>query len=73
MLWKKLFKENDMQIDVLKQWQAHDEFYEDGILVRVQNGKGLLRQVNSMHEGNQLWSLVMEDKPLIQLYQKQIR
>jgi hypothetical protein len=66
MFWKKLFKENDMQIDVLKQWQAHDEFYADGILVRVQNGKGVLRQVNSMHEGNQLWSLVMEDKPLIQ-------
>ncbi|WAJ22337.1 hypothetical protein [Lacrimispora xylanolytica] len=66
MFWKKLFKQNDIQIDILKEWQAHDNFYADGVLVRVQNGKGILREVYSSYEGNQIWSLAMQDRPLIQ-------
>jgi hypothetical protein len=66
MFWKKLLKQNDIQIDILKEWQAHDDFYADGVLVRVQNGKNILREVYSSYEGNKLWSLAMQDRPLIQ-------
>lgn len=58
------------EVELLKQWEvSDDDFYAPGVLIRVKNGKGLLREVYAqlMEEERSFVACMMGDKPLFQL------
>lgn len=67
MLWKKFLEERDVSVRILKEWEKQDDaFYTPGVLVRVERGRGVLREVYGEAGNAACWSVLMGDMPLVQ-------
>ncbi len=67
---KDVLSGSNTSIEILKQWDAMDEeFYTPGVLIRVRQGKGSLREVfGETKEGKTTFlTYMLDDKPLLQL------
>lgn len=67
MLGKCFLKAQGVSVTILKEWERQDnDFYTPGVLVRVERGRGLLREVYGEADGITYWSVLMGDMPLAQ-------
>lgn len=67
MLWKKFLEDRNVSVRILKEWEKTDDaFYTPGVLVRVERGKGVLREVYGEVGDMSFWSVLMGDMPLVQ-------
>lgn len=67
MFWKRWLAEKNIRVTIIKSWQQEKEYVRTpGVLVKVENGKGLLRQVYGESEAHSYVTLMMGDLPLIQ-------
>lgn len=60
MFWKRWLAEKNIRVTIIKSWQQEKEYVRTpGVLVKVENGKGLLRQVYGESEAHSYVTLMM--------------
>lgn len=62
------FRQKSPTVDIIRTWQTPDkDFFAPGVLVRVTNGKGMLREVYGEHAQYTYNTLMFGSQPLMQL------